>query len=425
MADATQKTVVLAFSGGLDTSYCLVHLRELGWDVVTVTVDTGGFSDAKLTEISARAAELGTSRHITIDARTRFYDEFVANLIRANYLRGGGYPSCTGSERVVVASEAARTAVELGADAIAHGSSGAGNDHVRFDVTIRAEARGIEILAPIRDGEVIREAEVAELAKRGYGTAGSAKTDGVGMNMAAPYSTNEGMAGGTIGGVETDGSWEYLPEHAWETTAAIADAPDAGIEVVIDFAAGLPVSLSGEGVRARTWTGPDLLNVLAGLAAKNAVGRGIHLGTTIMGFKGRVGFEAPGMLVVIAAHRELERLTLTNRQIQVKDPLGNAYGDLLHEGLHGDPVACDIEALLASSQARVEGAVRVRLVKGNIIVLGSRSPYSLLDSGRRLGSTYGHSSTLWTGSEARAFAKIYGLQAQIAAEAARGNDELP
>lgn len=401
------RTVLLAFSGGLDTSYCLVALREQGWRVVTVTVDTGGVRAGRMEATAARARSLGCADHVAVDARERLYSEFVGPLVQANYLRGGVYPSCAGAERLVIASEVARAAVHHGAHAVAHGSTGAGNDHVRFDVAIAAEAPHVEIIAPVRDQGLTREFEASELVRRGVDVAPRTER----------YSVNEGMVGTTIGGAETDGSWEYLPPDAWPSTVAIDDAPAGGMEVLIDFAAGLPVRLSGADGAVLATGGMDIVDSLARLGATHAIGRGVHLGTTILGIKARVAFEAPALLILIAAHRELERLTLTARQQAVKEPLGTLFGDLVHEALAADPVFADIASLIESSQRRVTGSVRCLLHRGNIVVLGSRSPFSLLDSGRRLGAAYGLGSELWSGAQARGFALFHGLPGRIAAEA--------
>jgi argininosuccinate synthase len=339
------------------------------------------------------------------------YEQFVSYILKANYLRNGVYPSCVGVERMLQAEEVTRVALERGADAIAHGSTGAGNDHVRFDAVTKALAPNLEIVGLIRDEEHTREEERDFLRDRGHPVS----------EITAMYSFNFGILGTTIGGEETYGSWEYLPEEAWPTTRSIARAPDEPAEVTVTFERGLPagytvtggpdVDVSGTEIGV---AGYDALAALNRIGGVHGAGRGIHTGQTIMGIVGRLGFEAPGMLILIAAHRELERLVLTNAQQTVKATLGTTFGDMLHEGRYYDPLLDDIRAFLDSSQAHVTGAVRVRLHKGNIIPLGSRSPYSLLDAGRRLGSTYGHGSTLWTGEQARAFAHIYATAGVLA-----------
>ena len=406
------RNFVLAFSGGLDTSYGLAVLVDRGERVTTVTVNTGGFDTAELADIETRAAALGATEHVVIDGRARLFEQFVSYILKANYLRNGVYPSCVGVERMLQAEEVTRAALERGADAIAHGSTGAGNDHVRFDAVTKALAPKLEIVGLIRDEAHTREEERDFLRERGHPVS----------EITAMYSFNVGILGTTIGGEETYGSWEYLPEEAWPTTKSIADAPAEPAELTLQFERGLPTGYEVVGGAVRVELGEDAIGVpgydtlaaLNRIGAQHGVGRGIHTGQTIMGIVGRLGFEAPGMMVLIAAHRELERLVLTNAQQTVKASLGTTFGDMLHEGRYYDPLLSDIRAFLDSSQERVTGEVRVRLHKGNVIPLGCRSPHSLLDAGRRLGSTYGHGSSLWTGPEARAFAHIYATAGVLA-----------
>jgi argininosuccinate synthase len=406
------RNFVLAFSGGLDTSYGLAVLVDRGERVTTVTVNTGGFDAAELADIQTRAAALGATEHVVVDGRARLFEQFVSYILKANYLRNGVYPSCVGVERMLQAEEVTRAALERGADAIAHGSTGAGNDHVRFDAVTKALAPNLEIVGLIRDEAHTREEERDFLRERGHPVS----------EITAMYSFNFGILGTTIGGEETYGSWEYLPEEAWPTTRSIADTPDEPTEVTLQFERGLPVGyeLAAGGTRVELGEdgigvpGYDTLAALNRIGAEHGVGRGIHTGQTIMGIVGRLGFEAPGMMILMAAHRELERLVLTNAQQTVKATLGTTFGDMLHEGRYYDPLLTDIRAFLDSSQERVTGEVRVRLHKGNVIPLGCRSPHSLLDAGRRLGSTYGHGSSLWTGPEARAFAHIYATAGVLA-----------
>jgi argininosuccinate synthase len=412
------RNFVLAFSGGLDTSYGLAVLVDRGEQVTTVTVNTGGFDAAELADIETRAAALGATEHVVVDGRARLFEQFVSYILKANYLRNGVYPSCVGVERMLQAEEVTRVALERGADAIAHGSTGAGNDHVRFDAVTKALAPKLEIVGLIRDEAHTREEERDFLRERGHPVS----------EITAKYSFNFGILGTTIGGEETYGSWEYLPEDAWPTTRSIADAPDEPAELLVAFERGLPVGyeVSGDGPEVDLAdigigvTGYDTLAALNRIGAQHGVGRGIHTGQTIMGIVGRLGFEAPGMMILMAAHRELERLVLTNAQQTQKASLGTTFGDMLHEGRYYDPLLTDIRALLDSSQERVTGEVRLRLHKGNVIALGCRSPHSLLDAGRRLGSTYGHGSSLWTGPEARAFAHIYATAGLLAHSTADG-----
>jgi argininosuccinate synthase len=408
---------VLAFSGGLDTSYCLVSLRERGWRVTTVTVNTGGVLDDQMDEIERRAEELGTEQHIAIDVCDDLYDRFVTHLLKGNYLRNGVYPSCVGVERMVQAEEVTKKALELGADAIVHGSTGAGNDHVRFDVVIRSLAPNMAIMAPIRDEACTREEETKYLRSLGFEVEESTTS----------YSINSGMLGTTIGGKETYTSDQALPEDAWPSTSSIDAAPDAGQELTLVFDRGLPVGCHIPGPEPEGWSagaagGHPLLTSLNRLGGFHGVGRGMHMGQTIMGIMGRLGFEAPGYLILVAAHRELERLVLSGRQQSIKAQLGGTYGDLLHEGFYYDPVMRDIEAYLDSTQIRVCGEVRVKLQKGNIVPLGCASPYSLLDASRQLGSTYGYASSLWTGDEARAFARLYGTAGMVQRAAETAGD---
>jgi argininosuccinate synthase len=409
---------VLAFSGGLDTSYGLAVLVDRGEQVTTVTVNTGGFDAAELADIETRASALGASEHVVVDGRARLFEQFVSYILKANYLRNGVYPSCVGVERMLQAEEVTRVALDRGADAIAHGSTGAGNDHVRFDAVTKALAPKLEIVGLIRDEAHTREEERDFLRERGHPVS----------EITAKYSFNFGILGTTIGGEETYGSWEYLPEDAWPTTRSIADAPDEAVEVTLQFERGLPVGyeLADRATRVELGEdgigvpGYDTLAALNRIGAEHGVGRGIHTGQTIMGIVGRLGFEAPGMMILMAAHRELERLVLTNAQQTVKASLGTTFGDMLHEGRYYDPLLTDIRAFLDSSQERVTGEVCLRLHKGNVIALGCRSPHSLLDAGRRLGSTYGHGSSLWTGPEARAFAHIYATAGLLAHSTADG-----
>lgn len=406
----SQPRVVVAFSGGLDTSYCLVAMREQGCEVLTATVDTGGLRPGEADEIRLRAEQLGTAEHIVVDAREALYDRFVSKLIKANYLRHGVYPSCVGVERMVQAEEVVKLATSLEAEAIVHGSTGAGGDHVRWDVVIKTLAPQLQIVTPIRDEELKREQEAAYLRERGFDT----------PEKTTMYSINAGMAGTTIGGGETYGTWEYLPDEAWTFTRSVDDAPAVARELIVHFEHGIPTSvvdIDGTVVVDTAAGAPSyaLLETLNEIGAEHGVGRGIYTApATIMGNPARLGFEAPGMLTLIAAHRELERAVLTYRQQTLKASLGSTYGDALHEGVYYDPMMSDLEAFLDSTQQRVTGDVRVRLHKGNMTVLGSRSEHSLLDVARERGATYGYGSSLWTGADARSFAHLYGLQGALA-----------
>lgn len=407
--------VVLAFSGGLDTSYALVSLREQGWDVLTAHIDTGGLRSGDKEAVAARAKELGATEHFSIDAREELYSRVISYAIKANYLRNGGYPSCVGAERLIQAEAVVGVAVRCNADGVGHGSTGAGADHVRYDAVIRALAPHLEIITPIRDLRLTRAAESEFLRSRGYEVSTQTST----------YSVNDGLLGTTIGGGETNGSWDYLPEGAWTYTRSIAETPDQGVEVIIEFDQGNVVAVTtplgnyidGTDEKSLNYMVLRALNELGG---KHGVGRGIHMGSTMAGNPARVAFEAPGMLILIAAHRELERLVLSNRQQATKAALGTTYGDLLHEAVYYDPILDDFRAFIDSSQRRVTGRARILLHKGNIVILGSKSPYSLLDAAVRQGVVYGHESALWSGKDARSFAHMYAMPGAIARIAGQG-----
>lgn len=402
-------SILLAFSGGLDTSFCVPHLRETTGEAVhTVTVDTGGLTAAGRAHVEARARTLGAASHTTVDARTELYDDVLGYLIKGNVLRGGVYPLCVGPERVVQARVLIREAGRLGAVAVAHGSTGAGNDQVRFDTALRLLAdtelaAPLQILAPIRTLGLGRGDAAAFLRERGF-EVDAATTD---------YSVNRGLWGTTVGGRETHASDGILPDHAWPDTVSPRDAPDEPLRITIEFERGLPVGMDGENV-----TSVGLIERLNELGATHGFGRGVHVGDTILGIKGRVAFEAPAALALIAAHRELEKLVLTRWQLVQKSALGDFYGMLLHEGQYFDPVMRDIEAFLDSTQGRVSGTVTIELFKGALRVLGAASPHDLFDAGV---ARYGESNALWDGRDAEGFARIHGMQALLAARAASQN----
>ena len=390
------KLAVLAFSGGLDTSFCVLYLKEQGYDVATVTVNTGGFSAGELARIEAASPKLGARSHTTVDARAGLFDGYLRYLVYGNVLRGQMYPLSVSAERVCQARAVAELAKEMGATAIAHGSTGAGNDQVRFDVAFRALAPDLEILTPIRDLGLSRGEEMAYCAERGV----------VFPEKTRDYSINEGMWGTSIGGRETLDPWTTLPEAAFPGGVIGALPPKT---LVISFDQGVPVALD------RTATDPiALIARLNTLGHAYGIGRGVHLGDTILGIKGRVGFEAPAAHLLIGAHRELEKLVLSGKQLFWKETLGNLYGSLLHEGHFFDPLARDLEAFLESSQDRVRGEVRITLHPRAFVVEGVQSPYSLMDP--RI-ATYGEANRLWTGAEAAGFAKIFGVQQTLTLKA--------
>ncbi|HXC15866.1 MAG TPA: argininosuccinate synthase [Holophagaceae bacterium] len=395
MTTQTKGHALLAFSGGLDTTFCALWLQAEGWKVSTVTVDTGGFDAAELARIEALAQSLGAG-HRTVNAKARLYDGTLRFLLYGNVLRGQTYPLSVSAERVCQAQVVAETAKTLGVDAVAHGSTGAGNDQVRFDVAFRALAPELEILAPVRSLGWSRAQEVAFLAEKGIEV--PAKT--------SVYSVNEGLWGASVGGRETLTSWDALPEAAFPGGAV--DAPPA-MTVTLAFERGAPTALDGQ-----TMTPVALIEALNTLGRAYSIGRGIHLGDTILGIKGRVGFEAPAAHLLIQAHRELEKLVLSGPQLFWKEQLGQLYGAMLHEGKAFDPLVKDLEAFLASSQARVTGEVRMTLHPRAAIVEGVRSPHSLMDPKV---ASYGEENRLWTGAEAAAFGKVFGVSQLLSAKA--------
>ena len=389
---AAAKPIVLAFSGGLDTSFCIPWLKETyGRPVVTVTVNCGGIDAAAARQLEERAKALGAVEHHLIEARSEFFDKVIKFLIMGNIRRGNMYPLCVGAERGLQAKYLAQLAKQLGSDTVAHGCTAAGNDQVRFEIVLKAVAPELVILAPVRDHAWQRPAQVKFLEDRKMSvpTRGSA------------YSTNRGLWGVTIGGTETLDSKGSIPESAWVLSAGALDKPQPYSEIEVEFDKGVPVGLDGARLDAVA-----LIEKLEAVAARYGIGRGIHLGDTIIGTKGRVAFEAPAAEVLINAHRELEKLTLTLTQSQVKEPVSQIYGQLIHEGKQLDPACRDIEALFTSSQSRVSGKVRIQLRPGSLFVLGVTSPHSLMAVSR---GKYGEAAGEWTAADALGFSKIMAL----------------
>lgn len=393
--------VVLAFSGGLDTSWCVPWLIEQGHEVVTATVDVGGISPEEREALRVQSKTLGAVDHIHVDAREMYFEEVVRFLLAGNVMRGGTYPLCVGSERALQARESARVAARVGATAVAHGCTAAGNDQVRFDIALRAYAPDVTALAPIRDLAPSRPDQVAYLKERGLPV----------PPFGADYSVNSGLWGVTIGGNETKTTDQTIPESAWQRTRGVFDSPPKEERVTLSFYKGRPDGLGG--VKGDS---VEAIEKIDAVAARHGIGRGIHLGETVLGVKGRVAFEAPAATLLVAAHRELEKLVMTSRQIAAKDQLSALYGEYVHTGQFPDPVCRDIEAFLASSQERVTGEVKVVLRTGSFMVEGVTSPFSLHRASR---AVYGEAVGEWEPRDAQGFCTIVGLPAVLHARAGR------
>jgi argininosuccinate synthase len=394
--------VVVAYSGGLDTSFIVGRLaREEKAHVVAVTVDTGGFTKDDLKRIEARAKELGAAKHVTIDARAEVFERYVSYLIKGNVLRGGVYPLSVAAERYAQARHVALVARDERAKAIYHGSTAAGNDQVRFDVSIRALFPEVEVRAPVRDEGLTREQERAWLEKNNLLETTSSKKDAATGGAKAKYSINAGLWGTTAGGGELHDPWQGPSSEAFPLVAAPEDASNKAEELEVEFKNGFPKT-----------KGIELVETLNEIGRKHGIGRGIHLGDTVIGVKGRIAFEAPAAMILIAAHRELEKLVLTSWQRLLKDQLALTYGQLFHEGLYHEPAMRDMEAYFDKANEKVTGTVRVRLYRGNIEVLGVKSPHSLID---KEVATYGEQAKMWDGRDAKGFAKIFGVPATLAA----------
>ncbi len=399
--------IILAFSGGLDTSFCVPWLKEnYGREVITVTVDTGGIDDAAATALQDRAIKLGAIEHVLLDCKDDFFDSVLRYLIAGNVRRGQSYPLCVGAERGLQASRLADLASTRGATTVAHGCTAAGNDQVRFEVALRTLNSGVEILAPVRDNNWVREEQLAYLETHDLPLPAQGST----------YSINRGLWGITIGGQETLTSERSLPEDAWVLSAGAYQEPRPDSRHTLEFDAGIPVGLDDEKLDP-----VSLIEQLEILAGAYAIGRGIHLGDTVLGTKGRVAFEAPAAVTLITAHRELEKLVLSAQQSRVKETVASVYGDLIHEGKQQDPVCRDIEALLTSSQQRVSGQVSFTLRPGNLFIDGVASPYSLLAATK---GVYGEAAGEWTAEDALGYARILSLpgslQTRADASAAKG-----
>jgi len=386
------KKVVLAFSGGLDTSYCAIYLaKNLGYEVHSIAVNTGGFDAEEVDDLAAKAVELGIQHHLCLDVEQKFYDNGIRYLLFGNVLKNHAYPLSVSAERVFQAVAIVEYAKKIGADAIAHGSTGAGNDQVRFDLVFQIMAPEMEIITPIRDQRLSREQEVEFLQEHGIEKSWER----------AKYSINKGLWGTSVGGAETLTSHLPIPEFAWPSLITKTETN----RIEIEFEQGEPVGLNGERMNP-----VQLIKKLDALASLYGIGRNHHVGDTIIGIKGRVGFEAAAPMVLIESHRTLEKHCLAKWQLYWKDQMGEWYGMMMHEGQYLDPVMRDIETFLESTQKRVSGKVFVRLHPGYFEVQGVESPFDMLQSDA---GQYGEMNQGWTGEEVKGFTKILSNSTQI------------
>ncbi len=393
--------IILAFSGGLDTSFCVPWLKEnTGREVITACVDTGGTDAAAATALEQRALALGAVEHVLIDAKQDFFDTVIRYLIAGNVLRGQAYPLCVGAERGLQAERLAQIAIERGATTVAHGCTAAGNDQVRFEVALRTLNPGLTVLAPVRDNSWVREEQLAYLQAHDLPL----------PQQGSEYSINRGLWGISIGGRETLTSEASIPESAWVLSASAFTEPLPASTHTLAFDAGIPVALDGDPLSP-----VDLIEKLELLTGNYGIGRGIHLGDTVLGTKGRVAFEAPAAITLITAHRELEKLVLSAQQLRIKDSVSSVYGDLVHEGKQLDLACDDIEALLTSSQKRVTGSVQFALRPGQLFIEGVTSPHSLLAATKGI---YGEAAGEWTASDALGYARILSLPGSLQTRAA-------
>jgi argininosuccinate synthase len=387
------KKVVIGFSGGLDTSYCVKYFtNELNYEVHSIIVNTGGFSKEELEQIEKHAKALGVASHTTVDATKSYYDNIVKYLIFGNVLKNNTYPLSVSAERVSQALHIAEHVKKTGANAVAHGSTGAGNDQVRFDMIFHIMIPGVEIITPIRDMQLSRQQEIEYL-----------KSKGVKMNFEkSVYSINKGLWGTSVGGKETLSSNGMLPDEAWPTQLS-KHKPE---EIKLHFEKG-----ELKEVNDTKFNHPvEAIQYLQSIAGPFAIGRDVHVGDTIIGIKGRVGFEAAASVLIIKAHHALEKHVLTKWQLTLKSQLADFYGNWLHEGQLLDPTMRDIEAFFTSSQQNVTGDVFIQLMPYRFQILGIESPFDLMSS--KFGK-YGEMNTGWSGEDVRGFSKIFGNQTAI------------
>ena len=384
--------IILAFSGGLDTSFCVPWLKEnYGREVVTACVDTGGIDREATASLEQRALALGAIEHVLIDAKQEFFETVIRYLIAGNVLRGNAYPLCVGAERGLQAAKLAQIATERDATTVAHGCTAAGNDQVRFEVALSTLNPGLEVLAPVRDNSWVRDEQLAYLKDHGMPL----------PPQGSAYSINRGLWGITIGGQETLTSEGSIPESAWVLSADAFSNPQETSSHTLTFSKGVPSKLDGKALPP-----VKLIEELEKLAGSYGIGRGIHLGDTVLGTKGRVAFEAPAAITLITAHRELEKLVLSAHQARIKDSVAAVYGDMVHYGQQLDLACDDIEALLLSSQKRVSGDVHFTLRPGQLFIDGVESDYSLLAATK---GVYGEAAGEWTPADALGYARVLSL----------------
>ncbi|MDR3706310.1 MAG: argininosuccinate synthase [Paludibacteraceae bacterium] len=388
-----KEKVLLAFSGGLDTSFCAIYLaKEKGYEVHTAIANTGGFSADELKVVEEKAYRLGAKSHVALDVTTDYYEKSIKYMVFGNVLRNGTYPISVSSERIFQAIAIIEYAKQIGADYVAHGSTGAGNDQVRFDLTFEILAPKIKILTPTRDMVLTREYEINYLKEHGY------EADFKKME----YSINKGLWGTSIGGKETLKSDQTLPEEAYPSQIT----KKAEETLTIDFVQGEITGVNGKKYTNKI----EAINAVEAIGSQFGIGRDMHIGDTIIGIKGRVGFEAAGALLIINAHKMLEKHTLTKWQQYWKDQLGTWYGMFLHEAQYLEPVMRDMEAFLQSSQANVTGTVIIKLRPYSYTLVGVDSTFDLMktDFGE-----YGEVNKAWTADDVKGFTKILGNQMKI------------
>lgn len=387
------KKVVLGFSGGLDTSFCVKYFtEEKGYEVHSIIVNTGGFSKEDLKHIDGHAHALGVKTHKAVEAEESYYNTIIKYLVFGNVLKNNTYPLSVSAERLIQALHISDYVEELNTDAVAHGSTGAGNDQVRFDMIFNIMIPGVEIITPIRDLKLSREEEIEYL-----------RSKNVNMNFEkSAYSINKGLWGTSVGGKETLRSYGMLPEEAWPTQVTKTGTE----EIKLHFANGELTEVNGEAFG----TPVKAIQYLQQVAGPYGIGRDIHVGDTIIGIKGRVGFEAAAPMVILKAHHALEKHVLSKWQLNWKDQIASFYGNWLHEGQILDPVMRDIEAFLKSSQKHVTGDVFVQLKPYHFQIIGIESEYDLMNS--KFGK-YGEMNNGWTGQDVRGFSKIFGNQTMM------------